>query len=708
MTGASYTPGTWLGIVRDRTAVLLGPGAPAELAGALWELLAGRPEPHEVLAAVTSSSGGSLTHIPSFGILDFNGSLRVFLRGDIDLTVEQPGGAVDLDGRDVTTWNERRFVMPGTCRVDVPASGAGALRQVAEEPGMPLGGLPPTGLPLGDGVVLLQSLTLGVPSGPAAVSGPAVSAPAAAHGAGAGDAFGGADAPFAVNAAGEVDSPAEANGHMEADRPAEANRPAEASGHAEESSAAAAGTVAAEAADPDEDPSGRPAASAPGPQDVPLEPEDLSRVTLLPHEVSTETMVGVIDEGPDEDRPENEDLSPAPAVANLDPDATIAPGAIIDVDDEPAGQPVSPEAEGIDPEEPVTGAGDAATAVEMTSSYDHLWDRTVMRNIEDAAVREEPDADSGQVSAQVQPALPAAERLPALETAQGAAPEEPATATGGSADARTGQPTTAGAGSTAETPAPPRPASTGLIDSVPWRTGGSTPAASAPAPVPPPTLGTPPAPAAHAPVPFDGGPAGSAREAPPAEPGAGFDPDHDGQTVMKSSLPGTGSGPAPSAPSAQQDAAGGPLVLARVCAQGHANPPTRAQCSACGAALLPDAVQVARPRLGRVRLSTGELLDLDQSMVIGRQPSVSRVQGGVMPRLVQVASPGGDISRSHVEVRLEGWHVMLCDLKATNGTVLVREGQPPRRLAQNEMAILLDGDIAELGDNISLRFEEIP
>lgn len=177
---------------------------------------------------------------------------------------------------------------------------------------------------------------------------------------------------------------------------------------------------------------------------------------------------------------------------------------------------------------------------------------------------------------------------------------------------------------------------------------------------------------------------------------------------MKSSVAGSTASPAADAPAARQDAGGGPLVLARVCAQGHANPPTRAQCSVCGAALLPDAVQVARPRLGRMRLSTGDLLDLDQSMVIGRQPSVSRVQGGVMPRLVQVASPGGDISRSHVEVRLEGWHVMLCDLKATNGTVLVREGQPPRRLAQNEMAILLDGDIAELGDNISLRFEEIP
>ena len=174
---------------------------------------------------------------------------------------------------------------------------------------------------------------------------------------------------------------------------------------------------------------------------------------------------------------------------------------------------------------------------------------------------------------------------------------------------------------------------------------------------------------------------------------------------MKSSLASSAGQPA--RPVAE-DSAAGPTVLARVCSQGHANPPTRAQCAACGAGLLPDAVQVPRPRLGRVRVSTGELLDLDQSLVIGRQPSVSRVQGGVMPRLVQVPSPEGDISRSHVEVRLEGWHVMLCDLKATNGTVLVREGQSPRRLAQNEMAILLDGDIAELGDNISLRFEEIP
>jgi hypothetical protein len=225
-----------------------------------------------------------------------------------------------------------------------------------------------------------------------------------------------------------------------------------------------------------------------------------------------------------------------------------------------------------------------------------------------------------------------------------------------------------------------------LIDSVPWRSGPSNVAPVAPAPS------------------WQPFPVGS-----PALPLAD-DSDHDGETIMKSDLAGMAQGGKASVvDSAMADSAGsqGPKVLARVCPQNHANPPTHSECSTCHQLLPDDAVQVPRPALGRMRVSTGELIDLDQSMIVGRQPSVSRVQGGVMPKLVQVASPSGDISRSHVEVRLEGWHVMLCDLKATNGTVLVREGQSPRRLAQGEMAILLDGDIAELGDDISLRFEEI-
>ena len=704
MTGASYIPGTWLGIVRSGTAVLLGPETPAGLAGAIWELLASQPEPHEVLAAVTSSSGGSLTRIPSFGILDFNGSLRVFLRGDLDLTVEQPGGPVELDGRDVTTWNERRFVVPGTCRLGI--AGGATAGQAAGRSGQPpgeqllgeqlLGEQPLAELPLGEGVVLLQSLTLCAPAGPAAVGGPAAVDREESPGTPAS-----VDGPFAVSSSGEVDGPAGFDQALTPEAPA---------GGGETADDSPVGT-----------PSGIPAAIAGDPQ----QPDAL----------------------PD----------PVPSAHHLDPEATIAPGAIIDADGElleatgnedptslgdPGSELPGSGAAGADSTTAAAGHGDAGPAVEMTTSYDHLWDRTVMRNIEDAAVREDPDADSGHVVPQQQPALPAAEPLAALGAGEDATPGGSSAESGagpagaadaGPADTRSDAPTGPGDGSNGAAATPSRPASSGvLIDSVPWRTAGTAPAptapgtgSGAPAGEPAPFQGPPaayePGPAAFGPAPVHELPADAPQAHNPSahipqvqqpdtgqEPAAGFDPDHDGQTVMKSSVAGSTASPAADAPAARQDAGGGPLVLARVCAQGHANPPTRAQCSVCGAALLPDAVQVARPRLGRMRLSTGDLLDLDQSMVIGRQPSVSRVQGGVMPRLVQVASPGGDISRSHVEVRLEGWHVMLCDLKATNGTVLVREGQPPRRLAQNEMAILLDGDIAELGDNISLRFEEIP
>ncbi|MDQ0801894.1 FHA domain-containing protein [Arthrobacter sp. SLBN-112] len=690
MTCASYIPGTWLGVVRSGTAVLLGPESPAELAGALWELLAGRPEPHEVLAAVTSSSGGSLARIPSFGILDFNGPLRVFLRGNLDLRVEQPGGAVDLDGRDVTTWNERRFAVPGMCRLDIADGGPG------DQPE----------LPFGEGVVLLQALTLGVPSGPAAVTAPAAPERAAAM-----ENPDAAEAPVDAEAPGQTKNPVVVEDVVAPENPVVVEDVV-----APESPVGVESVVAGDAPGMGGGAGTAGRFTSPDPE----EQEDLPGITLLPeHGASAETVLGVLDE--DQEGLQVDD-GPNPAAVGdaADPDATIAPGAIFAADpavDAGTGDAVQPEDDA--PPAGASESADAPPAVEMTTSYDHLWDRTVMRNIEDAAVREDPDANSGLVAVNPQPALTAAEQLPALGAAEDSSPagqsSGPATAPGTAAVVSAGTDSspnpTPDTGPGAQAPAP---APTGvLIDSVPWRTGGaaSVPSSAGSAP----NVGTPPAFAPPA------GPEGSANAdtapafpagRPPAAgtpdqaPAAGFDPDHDGQTVMKSSLPGMA--PHPAAPATGQDTAGGPMVLARVCPQGHANPPTRALCSACGGTLLPDAVQVARPRLGRVRLSTGDLLDLDQSMVIGRQPSVSRVQGGVMPRLVQVASPGGDISRSHVEVRLEGWHVMLCDLKATNGTVLVREGQPPRRLAQNEMAILLDGDIAELGDNISLRFEEIP
>jgi len=154
-------------------------------------------------------------------------------------------------------------------------------------------------------------------------------------------------------------------------------------------------------------------------------------------------------------------------------------------------------------------------------------------------------------------------------------------------------------------------------------------------------------------------------------------------------------------------------ILARSCEQHHPNPPTSSTCHICGATLSSPARQVRKPAMGRMMVrDRGGIRqyshELNRSVVLGRQPSVSAVNEPNPPRLLQIDSPSGDISRSHLLVRLEGWHVQLVDLGATNGTMLLREGQAPRRLSKNQEVMLINGDVADLGDGVSLRFEDLP
>ncbi|WP_188668764.1 FHA domain-containing protein, partial [Tersicoccus solisilvae] len=149
----------------------------------------------------------------------------------------------------------------------------------------------------------------------------------------------------------------------------------------------------------------------------------------------------------------------------------------------------------------------------------------------------------------------------------------------------------------------------------------------------------------------------------------------------------------------------GPLVLARLCPDGHANPPAASDCGRCGRTLAAEPRRVPRPPLGTFTLTDGRRIALDRPLVVGRQPAVTRGAGADMPRVVTVPSPHGDVSRSHVRVRLDGWHVLLDDLASTNGTLLRRPGQPPRRLGRGESTMLLDGDVVDLGDDVRLTFE---
>ena len=74
--------------------------------------------------AVSSASGGSLARLPWFAIVAHRGAIRVFLRGEIDLTVDLPSGPVELSGREVTTWTERRFAAADGFTLTVPGAEA--------------------------------------------------------------------------------------------------------------------------------------------------------------------------------------------------------------------------------------------------------------------------------------------------------------------------------------------------------------------------------------------------------------------------------------------------------------------------------------------------------------------------------------------------------------------------------------------------------
>lgn len=92
----------------------------------------------------------------------------------------------------------------------------------------------------------------------------------------------------------------------------------------------------------------------------------------------------------------------------------------------------------------------------------------------------------------------------------------------------------------------------------------------------------------------------------------------------------------------------------------------------------------------------------------GRRPKSTRTSGSDLPTLVAVDSPEQDISRSHVEIRAEGEHVLVTDLDTTNGTVLLRGGQEPVRLHPGEPTMVITGDVLDLGDGVTVAFEDLP
>jgi hypothetical protein len=144
-------------------------------------------------------------------------------------------------------------------------------------------------------------------------------------------------------------------------------------------------------------------------------------------------------------------------------------------------------------------------------------------------------------------------------------------------------------------------------------------------------------------------------------------------------------------------------ILAVLCQNRHANPPSSMSCRVCGSPLGRRVPQfVAGPILAVLRASDGSTAEVDRPVLIGRAPSPDR-SSSRSPRLMTVPSANHDISRTHLEVAPAGWQIVVIDLNSTNGTVLVRHGAVDRQqLAPGEPVPVQLGSVIELGDGVSV------
>jgi hypothetical protein len=258
----------------------------------------------------------------------------------------------------------------------------------------------------------------------------------------------------------------------------------------------------------------------------------------------------------------------------------------------------------------------------------------------------------------------------------------------------------------------------GLIDVPPWLSSpsgpvpvgqpqaGQTPVGQAPVSQPP--GGMPAGQVPNGPMPAGPPPAGLGSgatvtveppyrpPAPPSEPGS-----HDsGSTVKRSDLSDFVAMTAPPDRIV-------PVVPGLLCPSGHVNPPSVATCRRCGAPLPHDPVPVPRPVLGVLRLSFGDVITLDRGVLMGRNPRTDFAGTGneERPHVVKLPSADGDISRTHLRVTLDGWHVLVTDLNSTNGTLVTLPGHDPQQLRPGEPMLIQPGSVVTLAEGIDFRYE---
>ena len=179
---------------------------------------------------------------------------------------------------------------------------------------------------------------------------------------------------------------------------------------------------------------------------------------------------------------------------------------------------------------------------------------------------------------------------------------------------------------------------------------------------------------------------------------------HDGRTVSPAQLRAMREAAGALPGSAPAD--GADTVLAVLCDQGHPNAVHAVACRRCGGRLQTDSLRVPRPLLGRLRASTGAVVDLRHDVVVGRAPAATPRPGRPSPELLIITDADKSASKVHCAVRVEDWDLAAEDLGSSNGTFLLRPGRAPRRLAPHSPEPLAVGDVISLSDAVTLTVED--
>lgn len=188
----------------------------------------------------------------------------------------------------------------------------------------------------------------------------------------------------------------------------------------------------------------------------------------------------------------------------------------------------------------------------------------------------------------------------------------------------------------------------------------------------------------------------------PAEPGFDVVDLHaPADTDPRAPLPIVESAPEPPVAPPSLGAGVGPEVMGIRCSRDHFNNPQAAYCQVCGISMVHMThylVPGPRPTLGFLVFDDGSTFALDRSYCVGREPVIAADRD-----LAPLVLPDDrhSVSRSHAELVLDGWDLIVHDLGSTNGTfVWNADHQQWTQVVQGQPVIVAPGTSVAIGRKV--------